>query len=141
MSQQDQQLINDAASPSAELAVNEATTAAESTAPTVEATRARLRDRIRLSTVDNFQGEEAAVVAVSTVRCNSANRCGLKEDNRVNVMLSRAKHGMIVFGSGNTVRKTGKRKARMFNSSVDLMEQRNSMSGHLDLCCKRHHTR
>lgn len=50
---------------------------------------------------------------VSTVRCNKQGRCGfLKEDNRVNVMLSRAKHGMFVFGSEETIRQCGPKYAR-----------------------------
>lgn len=59
---------------------------------------ASLVSRIRLSTVDNFQGEEAKVVIVSTVRSNNRGSTGfLKISNRVNVMLSRAKHGMCKF--------------------------------------------
>ncbi|PXF46515.1 Helicase required for RNAi-mediated heterochromatin assembly 1 [Gracilariopsis chorda] len=58
-----------------------------------------LKECLRLSTVDNFQGEEAEIVLVSTVRCNDRGSVGfLKFRNRVNVMLTRAKHGMYIIG-------------------------------------------
>jgi len=60
---------------------------------------------IRLATVDNFQGEEAEVVIISTVRNNTKGRTGfLKISNRVNVMISRAKHGMFILGSKETIK-------------------------------------
>ncbi len=50
-----------------------------------------------LSTVDNFQGEEGDLVILSTVRNNDLGKVGfIAMDNRGNVMLSRAKHGMVI---------------------------------------------
>jgi hypothetical protein len=58
---------------------------------------------LRVATVDNFQGEEASVVIVSLVRSNASGNCGfLSESNRTNVLLSRAKHSMILIGNSNT---------------------------------------
>ncbi|KAL9094875.1 MAG: hypothetical protein Q9165_002824 [Trypethelium subeluteriae] len=58
---------------------------------------------LRLSTVDNFQGEEAKVVVISLVRSNKENQCGfLRTSNRINVLLSRAKHGMYIIGNADT---------------------------------------
>ncbi|KAG0316579.1 hypothetical protein BGZ99_006826, partial [Dissophora globulifera] len=49
-------------------------------------------DRIRVSTVDGFQGEENEVIILSLVRSNENNSIGfLKTSNRVCVSLSRAK--------------------------------------------------
>ncbi|KAF4850556.1 Helicase required for RNAi-mediated heterochromatin assembly 1 [Colletotrichum siamense] len=54
---------------------------------------------IRVATVDNFQGEEADVVIVTLVRSNNERRCGfLSTSNRINVLLSRARHGPSVCG-------------------------------------------
>ncbi|RKO96877.1 P-loop containing nucleoside triphosphate hydrolase protein [Caulochytrium protostelioides] len=54
-------------------------------------------------TVDEFQGCEADVVVVSMVRSNEKHECGfLKIQNRVNVMLSRAKHAMYIVGNADT---------------------------------------
>ena len=55
---------------------------------------------VRVSTVDNFQGEEAKIVLLSLVRSNAVGNVGfLKEANRVCVALSRAKHGMYILGN------------------------------------------
>lgn len=58
---------------------------------------------VRLATVDNFQGEEAKVVVISLVRSNDQKKCGfLGTSNRINVLLSRAKHGMYIIGNSAT---------------------------------------
>ncbi|KAJ6096169.1 hypothetical protein N7486_006915 [Penicillium sp. IBT 16267x] len=60
---------------------------------------------LRVSTVDNFQGEEAKVVIISLVRSNRAHNCGfLRAPHRINVLLSRAKHGMYLIGNSETSR-------------------------------------
>ncbi|KAK9822561.1 hypothetical protein WJX74_004715 [Apatococcus lobatus] len=62
-----------------------------------------VRRRVRLATVDNFQGEESKVVLVSLVRSNDIGKAGfLNTTNRVNVLLSRAQHGMILVGNADT---------------------------------------
>ncbi|KAI1846386.1 hypothetical protein JX266_007591 [Neoarthrinium moseri] len=67
------------------------------------ATKTTLLRSIRLATVDNFQGEEAKVVVVSLVRSNQQNKCGfLSTTNRINVLLSRAQHGMYIIGNSRT---------------------------------------
>jgi hypothetical protein len=92
---------------------------------------------VRLATVDNFQGEEADLVIVSTVRCNNRNRTGfLKTDNRVNVMLSRAKHGMIILGSANTIQRSSPRC--MFAKCVAMCRNANLLLPHIPLKCERH---
>jgi hypothetical protein len=54
---------------------------------------------IRVSTVDNFQGEEAKIVVASLVRSNNDHKVGFVADpERVNVLLSRARDGMILIG-------------------------------------------
>ncbi|KAH6653536.1 AAA domain-containing protein, partial [Truncatella angustata] len=65
--------------------------------------RRLMQSIIRLATVDNFQGEEAKVVVVSLVRSNQQNKCGfLSTPNRINVLLSRAQHGMYLIGNSKT---------------------------------------
>jgi AAA domain len=66
---------------------------------------------LRCSSVDNFQGEESDIVVISLVRSNKHGGIGfLKEEQRVNVMLSRARHGMIVIGNADTLRTSGRGK-------------------------------
>lgn len=59
---------------------------------------------IRTATIDNFQGEEGDIILVSMVRSNEQGQIGFTGDKeRVNVLLSRARHGMIIFGSKSTL--------------------------------------
>ncbi|KAK5189250.1 hypothetical protein LTR47_011248 [Exophiala xenobiotica] len=63
----------------------------------------KLSELLRIATVDNFQGEEAKVVIVSLVRSNNKKKVGfLKTTNRINVLLSRARHGMYLIGNADT---------------------------------------
>jgi hypothetical protein len=53
--------------------------------PRVDIVRSTLKDRVRLATIDNFQGEESQVVILSLVRNNPDGRIGfLKTPNRIN---------------------------------------------------------
>lgn len=48
---------------------------------------------VRVTVVDNFQGEENDIILLSLVRSNEENKIGfLKSDNRICVALSRAKY-------------------------------------------------
>lgn len=59
--------------------------------------------RVRCATIDNFQGEEADIVIVSLVRSNSDGKIGfLKEEQRVNVLMSRARYGLYIVGNKDT---------------------------------------
>ena len=54
---------------------------------------------IRYSTIDNFQGEESDIVILFLVRSNNTGNIGfLKEEQRVNVLLSRAWYGLLLVG-------------------------------------------
>ncbi|KAJ3528590.1 hypothetical protein NM208_g10130 [Fusarium decemcellulare] len=65
--------------------------------------RKRLLDKVRFATVDNFQGEEAKIIIVSLVRSNPEGAVGfLGTENRINVLLSRAQHGMYLIGNSST---------------------------------------
>ena len=70
----------------------------------------------RLSTVDNFQGEEADVVIVSLVRSNRDNKIGfMNEARRVNVLLSRARHGLVLVGNDECL-KAGSKKLKTWDT-------------------------
>ncbi|KAI4162421.1 MAG: hypothetical protein LQ342_003987 [Letrouitia transgressa] len=65
--------------------------------------KSSLLNAVRVATVDNFQGEEAKVIILSFVRSNKARKCGfLNSSNRINVALSRARHGMFIIGNATT---------------------------------------
>ncbi|KAG8876546.1 hypothetical protein FRB98_007249 [Tulasnella sp. 332] len=64
--------------------------------------------RVLLRTVDNFQGEEGTIVILSLVRnsglAQTARKGGigfLKSNNRANVALSRARHGLYILGNAD----------------------------------------
>ncbi|KAI1768094.1 hypothetical protein GGR53DRAFT_35773 [Hypoxylon sp. FL1150] len=89
---------------------------------------------IRLATVDNFQGEEAKIVVISLVRSNNANRCGfLSTSNRINVLLSRAQHGMYLIGNANTYR-----HVNMWSKVLNILEKSGNVGKELELQCPRH---
>ncbi|CAL1529242.1 unnamed protein product [Lymnaea stagnalis] len=57
-------------------------------------------DDVRVTTVDNFQGEENEIVLLSLVRSNAEGAVGfLSINNRVCVAMSRAKCGLFVIGN------------------------------------------
>ncbi|PGH32819.1 hypothetical protein GX50_04359 [[Emmonsia] crescens] len=106
----------------------------EGGATTIQISKTSLRNTLRLATVDNFQGEEAAVVVISLVRCNAQNNCGfLKTFNRINVLLSRAKHGMYIIGNART---SG--SVEMWNNVITILKESESFGTSLELMCPRH---
>ncbi|CAG0916689.1 unnamed protein product [Notodromas monacha] len=55
---------------------------------------------VRITLVDNYQGEENDIILLSLVRSNLDGNIGfLRTDNRVNVALSRAKQGLFIVGN------------------------------------------
>lgn len=63
---------------------------------------------VQAMTVDSFQGSEADIVLISFVRSNRDNTVGfLKDFQRLNVALTRAKHILLLFGSTATVEHCG----------------------------------
>lgn len=67
------------------------------------ATLSSRQPKIRISTIDNFQGEEADIVIASLVRCNQEGSIGfMGQPERVNVLLSRARLAEILIGSKGT---------------------------------------
>ncbi|KAI0129728.1 hypothetical protein BJ170DRAFT_578563 [Xylariales sp. AK1849] len=89
---------------------------------------------IRLATVDNFQGEEAKVVVVSLVRSNEQDKCGfLSTPNRINVLLSRARHGMYLIGNSKTYG-----HVPMWAKVLKILHDHENVGTQLELQCARH---
>ena len=93
---------------------------------------------VRTATIDNFQGEEADVVIISLVRSNCNGQVGfLKEPERVNVLLSRARHGMIVVGNTNTFRESRK-AAPVWLPILDYLKEEACIVNAIPSFCQLH---
>ncbi|KAF8856068.1 P-loop containing nucleoside triphosphate hydrolase protein [Acephala macrosclerotiorum] len=96
--------------------------------------KSTLLSALRVATVDNFQGEEAKVIVISLVRSNEERKCGfLKTSNRINVLLSRARHGMFVIGNSDTAS-----AVPMWSQVISILEKSGNIGPTLSLCCARH---
>lgn len=93
-----------------------------------------MQQAVRVATVDNFQGEQAKVVIISLVRSNDEQKLGfLKFPNRINVMLSRAQHGMYIIGNAATAR-TGE----LLGDVVRTLSAAGKLGRAFELTCPRH---
>jgi hypothetical protein len=88
------------------------------------------------------QGEESDIVIASLVRCNVAGSVGfLREPERINVLLSRARNGMILIGSASTLRNASSAEARLnWGKVLSLLEQRSSLLSAFPAQCQLHGT-
>ncbi|XP_046359851.2 NFX1-type zinc finger-containing protein 1-like [Haliotis rufescens] len=90
---------------------------------------------VRLTSVDNFQGEECKIILLSFVRSNEEGSVGfLSIDNRICVALSRAKEGMFAFGDFTLFAE----KSPLWASIVQTLRSTNSIGPVLRLRCRNH---
>ncbi|KAF8696564.1 P-loop containing nucleoside triphosphate hydrolase protein, partial [Rhizoctonia solani] len=107
--------------------------------------------RVLIRTLDNFQGEEGEIIILSLVRNNGTvfdgdaaslqyapgtkSRIGfLKSDNRVNVGLSRAKHGLYMFGNAPELA----RSSQMWSTVLKELNASGSVGAALPISCYQH---
>ncbi|KAJ3266261.1 hypothetical protein HDU77_001750 [Chytriomyces hyalinus] len=97
-----------------------------------------LNSAVRVSTIDNFQGEEAKIILISLVRSEMASgneSIGfLKTPNRTNVLLSRAKHGMYLIGNSALL----SAKSAVWQNVIQHFEEKDAISGGLPIYCQKH---
>jgi len=70
----------------------------------VQLAKSMLSEKIKVSTIDSFQGQEMPIIIVSLVRSNPDGVIGfLKDYRRMNVALTRAKEQLVVIGDSTTI--------------------------------------
>jgi superfamily I DNA and/or RNA helicase len=94
----------------------------------------KLSEFLRIATVDNFQGEESKIIIISLVRSNKEKKVGfLRTTNRINVLLSRAQHGMYVIGNADTYSNIS-----IWAQVIRMLEVTDSVGKAFSLCCPQH---
>ena len=91
-----------------------------------------LFEGVRVTVVDNFQGEENDIILLSLVR---SDRIGfLKISNRVCVALSRARKGFYIIGNATLLA----RESSLWRNIFADMRQQENMGSQLKLVCQNH---
>ncbi|KAI6021428.1 hypothetical protein BKA83DRAFT_166314 [Pisolithus microcarpus] len=106
----------------------------------------KVTKRVRLRTVDNYQGEEGKIIILSLVRNSGSledeigwnyttrpNIGFLKSDNRTNVALSRAREGLYIFGNADNLSS----QSGMWRSIIEELQANDSLGTALPIACFR----
>ena len=98
--------------------------------------RGAVRSAKLVTTTDGFQGQEAELVIVSTVRSRPALSDFMLDYRRCNVALSRASQAMLVIGSYNAISAAShKGSGAQTSASIAVGMSRGSLLTHLALRC------
>ncbi|TVY80877.1 NFX1-type zinc finger-containing protein [Lachnellula suecica] len=93
---------------------------------------------LRLSTIDNYQGEESDIVIVSLTRSNERGDIGfMVAPERLNVLLSRARCGLIMIGNEETFM-ASKRGGATWTSFLESLQTKGCLHDGLPVRCERH---
>ena len=92
-------------------------------------------------TIDNYQGEESDIVIVSLTRSNPDHEIGfMASPERLNVLLSRARDGLIMIGNTQTFTKA-RRGGQLWTRLIELLKKNGNIYDGLPVACDRHPTR
>ena len=90
---------------------------------------------VRVTAVDNFQGEENDIILLSLVRSNNKKKIGfLAVRNRVCVALSRARKGLYCIGNFALLAE----KSELWRRIVKAMKEEDAIGESLELVCSNH---
>ncbi|KAG2057924.1 P-loop containing nucleoside triphosphate hydrolase protein [Suillus hirtellus] len=99
------------------------------------------KKRIRLATIDNYQGEESDIVIASLTRSNKSNDIGfMNSPERLNVLISRARDGLILIGNSQTFMNARKGK-ELWGNFFKLVKEGDHMYEGFPIKCERHPNR
>ncbi|OJA15475.1 hypothetical protein AZE42_06349 [Rhizopogon vesiculosus] len=91
--------------------------------------------KIKLATIDNYQGEESDIVVASLTRSNSDSAIGfMKSPERLNVLLSRARNGFVLIGNMDTFQGKSPLWGHLFN----ILKQAAHIYEGFPVKCERH---
>lgn len=90
---------------------------------------------VRISVVDNFQGEENDIIILSLVRSNDDENIGfLRIENRICVALSRAKQGFYMIGNMQNLQG----KSKLWDGISKILDSAGQLGPDLSLKCEIH---
>ncbi|PVD21343.1 hypothetical protein C0Q70_19516 [Pomacea canaliculata] len=90
---------------------------------------------VRVTTIDNYQGEENDIIILSLVRSNEEGNVGfLGTDNRVCVALSRARDGLYAIGNFKILAE----KSELWRKIVKTAKDNHQLGNSLILRCQNH---
>ncbi|KAK7054631.1 hypothetical protein VNI00_003094 [Paramarasmius palmivorus] len=93
---------------------------------------------IRLATIDNYQGEESDIIIASLTRSNPDHNIGFMcAPERLNVLLSRARNGLILLGNSGTFTKS-RRGGELWTKFLELLRKGKHVYDGLPVYCERH---
>lgn len=95
----------------------------------------RLFEGVRITPVDNYQGEENDIILLSLVRSNELGKIGfLQIHNRVCVALSRARKGLYVIGNMDQMADA----SSLWNGIIKELKANSQLVDALPLACQNH---
>ncbi|KAK1981578.1 ATPase [Colletotrichum cereale] len=94
--------------------------------------------RIRLSTIDNYQGEESDIVIASLTRSNNKGDIGfMKAPERLNVLCSRARECLVLIGNMETFMASSQGQA-VWNPFFKLLREKGYLHDGVSIRCEQH---
>ncbi|TDL30087.1 P-loop containing nucleoside triphosphate hydrolase protein [Rickenella mellea] len=96
------------------------------------------KKKIRLATIDNFQGEESPIVIVSMTRSNPDHDIGfMQSPERLNVLLSRARDALIMIGNIETFLHA-RRGSELWSRLFEVLKVGGNIYDGFPVKCERH---
>ena len=96
------------------------------------------KKKLRLATIDNYQGEESDIVVATLTRSNQTRDIGfMSAPERLNVLLSRARDGLIMIGNAATFSKARKGSA-IWVQLFEMLKTGGNFYNGLPVKCEQH---
>ncbi|XP_061715965.1 NFX1-type zinc finger-containing protein 1-like isoform X2 [Cydia pomonella] len=90
---------------------------------------------VKITVLDNYQGEESKIILLSLVRNNDHDSIGfLGTENRICVALSRAREGFFILGNMELL----KRNSTLWTNIAQTLADNGSLGSNLKLKCENH---